>query len=169
MGKENEMNGNILAPVNWLGNGTDFFLTNADAEKGGLMDGHGDIAVVFPDDGHPVMCCEAIDLLGDSRDELVVWDYHSLYIYTQENEIEDSSYHPVKYPVYNASNYRGEYSFRTCHISHLMKIQRRQKSDETAYKRLENCLYWRRQSCLGLGIYDRFVQRNKYKWNGTLI
>ena len=32
--KENEMNGNILAPVNWLGNGTDFFLTNADAEKG---------------------------------------------------------------------------------------------------------------------------------------
>ncbi|WP_066545809.1 hypothetical protein [Clostridium sp. AT4] len=109
--KENEMNGNILAPVNWLGNGTDFFLTNADAEKGGLMDGHGDIAVVFPDDGHPVMCCEAIDLLGDSRDELVVWDYHSLYIYTQENEIEDSSYHPVKYPVYNASNYRGEYSF----------------------------------------------------------
>ena len=75
------------------------------------MDGHGDIAVVFPDDGHPVMCCEAIDLLGDSRDELVVWDYHSLYIYTLENEIEDSSYHPVKYPVYNASNYRGEYSF----------------------------------------------------------
>jgi hypothetical protein len=109
--KENEMNGNILAPVNWLGNGVDFFLTNADPEKGGLMDGHGDIAVPFPDDGHPVMCCEAIDLCGDDRDEIVVWDYHSLYIYTQADGEIETSFHPVKYPFYNASNYRGEYSF----------------------------------------------------------
>ena len=33
------------------------FSYDADAEKGGLMDGHGDIAVVFPDDGHPVSAC----------------------------------------------------------------------------------------------------------------
>ena len=109
--RENEMNGNILAPVNWLGNGTDFFLTNADSKRGGLMDGHGDIAVSFPDDGHPVMCCEAIDLCGDDRDELVVWDYRFLYIYTQDDGERETDYHPVKYPFYNASNYRGEYSF----------------------------------------------------------
>lgn len=109
--KENEKNGNILAPVNWLGNGVDFFLTNADPEKGGLMDGNGDIAVPFPDDGHPVMCCEAIDLCGDDRDELVVWDYNGLFIYTQSDGERETTCHPVKYPFYNASNYRGEFSF----------------------------------------------------------
>lgn len=109
--KENERNGNVLAPVNWLGNGVDFFLTNADHERGGLMDGQGDIAVSFPDDGHPLLCCEAIDLCGDDRDELIVWDYHGLYIYTQSDGEKETSYHPVKYPFYNASNYRGEYSF----------------------------------------------------------
>ena len=108
---ENEMNGNILAPVNWLGDGQDFILTNADALKGGLLDGEGRRVVAFPDDGHPVLCCEAIDLCGDDRDELVTWDYHSMYIYTQEDGEREISYHPVKYPFYNASNYRGEYSF----------------------------------------------------------
>jgi rhamnogalacturonan endolyase len=109
--KENGCNGNILAPVNWLGNGTDFILTNADPDKGGLMDGNGDIAVAFPDDGHPTLCCEAIDLTGDDRDELVVWDFHSLYIYTQSDGLKQTTYHPVKYPWYNASNYRGEFSY----------------------------------------------------------
>lgn len=51
------------------------------------------------------------DLCGDDRDELVVWDYHWLYIYTQDDGERETSYHPVKYPIYNASNYRGEYSF----------------------------------------------------------
>ncbi len=36
---ENEMNGNLLAPVNWLGNGQDFILTNAEPKKGGLLNG----------------------------------------------------------------------------------------------------------------------------------
>lgn len=109
--QENEMNGNVLAPVNWVGNGRDFILTNADPNRGGLLDGDGNRAVIFPDDGHPVMCCEAIDLCGDDRDELVVWDYHSIYIYTQDDGERTTDYHPVKYPFYNASNYRGEYSF----------------------------------------------------------
>lgn len=38
---ENEMNGNILAPVNWDGDGTELILTNADAKKGGLLNGKG--------------------------------------------------------------------------------------------------------------------------------
>ena len=100
---EIEKKGNLLAPVNWTGDGQDLILTNPDPKAGGLLDGQGRRAVAFPDDGHPVMCCEVLDLWGDDRDELVVWDYQSLWIYTR--------YHPVKYPMYNASNYRGEYSF----------------------------------------------------------
>lgn len=108
---ENELNGNLLTPVNWTGDGTDLLLTNADAVRGGLLNGEGVQAVVFPDDGHPVMCCEAIGLCGDARDELVVWDYHAMWIYTQEQNEGQNDYRPVKYPHRNASNYRGEYSF----------------------------------------------------------
>ena len=108
---ENEMNGNILAPVNWTGDGRDLILTNADPHKGGLIDGNGNRVVAFPDDGHPTFCCEAIDLMGDGRDELVVWDYHKMYIYTQKGDAVKDAYKPVKYPHYNASNYRGEFSY----------------------------------------------------------
>ena len=108
---ENEMNGNILAPVNWDGDGTELILTNADAKKGGLLNGKGIRAVEFPDDGHPVLCCESLDLTGDERNELVVWDYHSMYIYTQDDCPKEQTYHPVQFPIYNASNYRGEYSY----------------------------------------------------------
>lgn len=108
---ENEMNGNIIAPVNWDGNGVELILTNADAARGGLMNGDAVRAVAFPDDGHPTLCVEAIDLTGDERDELICWDYNSMYIYTQEDNPKTQAYHPVQFPVYNASNYRGEYSF----------------------------------------------------------
>lgn len=108
---QNEKNGNILAPVNWSGDGSELILTNADSEKGGLLNGSGLRAVAFPDDGHPVLCCEALDLTGDERDEIVVWDYHSMYIYTQEDNPKPQSYQPLKFPPYNASNYRGEYSY----------------------------------------------------------
>lgn len=108
---ENEMNGNILSPVNWDGTGAELILTNGDPQRGGLLNGDGIRAVAFPDDGHPTLCCEAIDLTGDERDELVVWDYHSMYIYTQEDNPKPQTYHPVKFPRYNASNYRGEYAY----------------------------------------------------------
>lgn len=108
---ENDLNGNVITPVNWKGDGSELILMNADAKKGGLLNGEGKRALVFPDDGHPTMCCEAIDLTGDERDELVVWDYHWMYIYTQEDNPKEQDYKPVKYPIYNASNYRGEYSY----------------------------------------------------------
>ena len=107
---ENGLNGNIIAPVNWTGDGRDLILLNADTVGGGLIDGSGGQAVVFPEDGHPELCCEVIDLTGDPRDEIVVWDQKRMFIYTQENEIEGEVYKPVKYPHWNASNYRGEYS-----------------------------------------------------------
>ena len=108
---ENELNGNLLTPVNWKGDGQDYFLTNADPVSGGLYNINGQLVVPFPDDGHPVLCAEAINLTGDARDELVVWDYNSMWIYTQGDEQDKNDYTPQKPPRYNASNYRGEYSF----------------------------------------------------------
>lgn len=108
---ENERNGNMLTPVNWDGDGRDLILLNADSQKGGMLDGDGMRCVAFPEDGHPTMCVEAINLTGDARDEIVVWDYHTMYIYTQDNGFKEDAYAPVKYPHYNGSNYRGEYSY----------------------------------------------------------
>lgn len=109
--QENEMNGNLVTPVNWDGSGVEMILTNADAKKGGLLTGEGIRGVAFPDDGHPTLCCEAINLCGDEREELVCWDYECMYIYTQEDNPKQQTYHPVKFPHYNASNYRGEYAY----------------------------------------------------------
>ncbi|MBQ7864252.1 MAG: hypothetical protein IJ353_07300 [Lachnospiraceae bacterium] len=108
---ENELNGNMLTPVNWDGTGQDLILLNADSKRGGLLDGNGIRCVEFPEDGHPTMCAEAINLTGDARDELVVWDYQTMYIYTQDDGFMENAYAPVKYPYYNGSNYRGEYSY----------------------------------------------------------
>ena len=71
-----------------------------------------DTVVKFPDDGHPTLCAEAVNILGDARDEIVTWDYNYMYIYTQDDEQREDVYKPYKYPDYNASNYRGEYSYR---------------------------------------------------------
>ncbi len=112
--KEMLINGNTLAPVNWDGSGQDLIMLNGDVKEGGLMDGEGDVVVKFPDDGHPTLCSEVIDITGDCRDEIVLWDRKQMYIYTQDREAKESLngvYHPIKYPHYNSSNYRGEYSF----------------------------------------------------------
>lgn len=104
--------GNIIAPVNWTGDGRDLILLNGNVKFGGLMDGYGRRVVVFPDDGHPDLCCEVLSLMGDCRDEVVLWDNKEMWIYTQDREFKgDKIYCPEKYPDYNASNYRGEYSW----------------------------------------------------------
>lgn len=104
--------GNIIAPVNWCGDGQDLILLNGNVEKGGLIDGYGRRVVTFPDDGHPDLCCEVLDITGDCRDEVAVWDEKSMWIYTQNREFAgDRIYCPEKYPEYNASNYRGEFSW----------------------------------------------------------
>ena len=101
----------MLSPVNWIGNGSELILTKADSEKGGLINGEGLRVVEFPKDGHPTLCVAAIDLIGDLRDELVVWDYKELWIYTQTDNPQNIIYKPERVPIYNASNYKGEYSF----------------------------------------------------------
>ena len=73
----------------------------------------GDVVVTFPEDGHPDLCAEVINLTGDARDEIVLWDANRMFIYTQDSpcRIADREYVPEKYPHCNSSNYRGEYSF----------------------------------------------------------
>ncbi|MGN1188926.1 MAG: hypothetical protein ACI4SL_00860 [Candidatus Ornithospirochaeta sp.] len=111
--KEALSNGNMIAPVNWDGSGVDLLLLNADVKEGGLMDGEGDVVVPFPDDGHPTLSCEVIKTDDDPREKIVVWDRKEMYIYTQDRPMEEREevYDPIKYEEYNASNYRGEYSF----------------------------------------------------------
>lgn len=110
---EMRCNGNVIAPVNWDGSGQDLLLLNGNAQNGGLMDGHGDVVVRFPEDGHPDLCCEVLAITGDERDEIVVWDRKQLWVYTQDCEqpLREKTYLPHKYPMYNASNYRGEFCF----------------------------------------------------------
>ena len=101
-----------MAPVNWKGDGTELILLNGNVKYGGMLDGDGDRVVLFPDDGHPDQCAEGLNLTGDPRDEIILWDAHKMYIYTQDRPAPDGPvYHPEKYPEYSASNYRGEFSF----------------------------------------------------------
>ncbi|MCF0238672.1 MAG: WD40 repeat domain-containing protein [Sphaerochaetaceae bacterium] len=109
--KEMCSNGNVIAPLNWDGNGEELIWFSP---YEGAYDGDGYNVLTLPEDGHPNMCTELINLTGDPRDEIVVWDRHWLYIYTQEKDCPKDPrgvYKPYKYPEYNASNYRGEYSF----------------------------------------------------------
>ena len=67
---------------------------------------------MFPDDGHPDLAWMAHDLTGDPRDELIVWDLESIWIYTQEdNPIKGELYKPERNPMYNISNYQATVSF----------------------------------------------------------
>jgi len=49
-------------------------LACASVEDGGMFDGWGRRVFRFPADGHPDMCVAVVDLTGDCRDEMVVWD-----------------------------------------------------------------------------------------------
>lgn len=104
--------GHVLNPVNWTGDGTEYALMNANVRHGGLLDGWGRVVVTLPDDGHPDTCCEALNLTGDPRDELMVWDHQRLFIYSQDRPFRgERIYRPRRRPHHNLSNYRGESSF----------------------------------------------------------
>lgn len=91
-------------PVNWKGDGEEFFITSADSILGGMVDYLGQPAVMFPSDGHPVTCYMVQDLTGDVRDEVLVWDCDELWIYTQsDNPRMGNTYAPDRIPVYNHS------------------------------------------------------------------
>src|SRR5262249_34977215 len=73
-----------MLPVNWRGDGTEFILLSGNIREGGMIDGRMRRAVMFPDDGHPDLCAAVMDLTGDARDEMVLWDTKRVWIYTQD-------------------------------------------------------------------------------------
>jgi rhamnogalacturonan endolyase len=103
--------GSMCLPLNWTGRSEEFFVLNANVEEGGAWDGYGRRVLEFPDDGHPDMCYAVLDLTGDCRDEIVVWDPAEIWVYTQEdNPLEGELYRPVRNPQYNSSNYQATVS-----------------------------------------------------------
>jgi hypothetical protein len=99
--------GSMCLPINWTGKSEEFFVHNPNVDEGGLFDGWGRKVVGFPDDGHPEMCNAVLDLTGDCRDEIVVWDPNRIWVYTQDdNPISGKLYKPERNPLYNYSNYQ---------------------------------------------------------------
>jgi len=103
--------GSMCLPINWTGSSEEYFVLSPSPEEGGLFDGKGRCVVRFPADGHPDMCNAVLDITGDCRDEIVVWDPFELWVYTQhDNPKTGRLYKPVRNPLYNYSNYQATVS-----------------------------------------------------------
>jgi rhamnogalacturonan endolyase len=65
--------------------------------------------VMCPNDGHPALAAAVMNLTGDARDEIVLWDQHS--VYTQDRPLKgEKIYAPIRNPDCNDSKYRVEAS-----------------------------------------------------------
>jgi rhamnogalacturonan endolyase len=103
--------GSPMLPVNWRGDGQEFVLLSGNIKDGGMLDGHLRRVVMFPDDGHPDLAVNVLNLTGDARDEVVVWNQQQVWIYTQDRPFTGKRiYAPVRNPEYNESNYRANVS-----------------------------------------------------------
>jgi len=103
--------GSMCLPLNWTGNGEEYFVHNPNIKEGGVFDGRGRKVLIFPNDGHPDMCNAVLDITGDCRDEIVVWNPNELWVYTQsDNPKAGRLYKPVRNPLYNYSNYQATVS-----------------------------------------------------------
>ncbi|MCA9232084.1 MAG: hypothetical protein KDA57_15655, partial [Planctomycetales bacterium] len=93
--------------VNWTGSPGEYWVLSANVEEGGMFDGWGRRVVRFPVDGHPDMCNAVMNITGDARDEVVVWDQSEMWVYTQDdNPMTGRLYEPNRNPLYNYSNYQ---------------------------------------------------------------
>jgi hypothetical protein len=103
--------GSMCLPINWTGGGEEYFVHSANIEEGGMFDGRGRRVLVFGDDGHPDMCNAVLDITGDCRDEVIVWDPNEIWVYTQDDSPKKGRlYKPVRNPLYNYSNYQATVS-----------------------------------------------------------
>ncbi len=99
--------GSMCLPLNWTGLSEEFYVLNANVDEGGAFDGWGRKVLDFPDDGHPDMCYAVLDITGDCRDEIVVWDPLEIWVYTQDdNPKQGDLYKPERNALYNYSNYQ---------------------------------------------------------------
>lgn len=96
-----------MLPVNWRGDGQEFALLSGNPREGGMLDGYLRRVVMFPNDGHPDLAANVLNLTGDARDEVVLWDQERVWVYTQDRPFAGKRiYAPVRNPDYNESNYR---------------------------------------------------------------
>jgi hypothetical protein len=103
--------GSLILPVNWKGDGEEFLLLSGDPKQGGMLDGNLRRAVRFPDDGHPTLAAAVMDVAGDERDEILLWDLDRVWIYTQDRPFTGKRiYAPERNPTFNESNYRAQVS-----------------------------------------------------------
>ena len=103
--------GSMCLPLNWTGKSEEFFVLNPNVDEGGIYDGFGRRILDFPDDGHPDMCNAVMDITGDCRDEIVVWDHNKIWVYTQEDNPKTGKlYKPDRNPLSNYSNYQATVS-----------------------------------------------------------
>jgi hypothetical protein len=108
---EPAQHGSMMLPVNWTGRPGEYWALSPHPTEGGLFDGHGQRTVRFPADGHPDQCLAVLDLTGDCRDEIVVWDPWELWVYTQsDNPKTGRLYKPQRNPLCNYSNYQATVS-----------------------------------------------------------
>lgn len=112
--------GSPMLPVNWRGDGQEFVLLSGNSKEGGMIDGHLRRVVMFPDDGHPDLAANVLDLTGDQRDEIVLWDQDRVWIYTQDRPFTGGRiYAPIRNPDYNESNYRTNVSLPRWEAVHV--------------------------------------------------
>lgn len=103
--------GSMMLPINWTGQPPEYWILSPNVEAGGMFDGWGRKVFSFPADGHPDMCVAVLDLTGDCRDEIVVWDPYEVWIYTQsDNPKAGRLYKPKRNPLWNYSNYQANVS-----------------------------------------------------------
>jgi hypothetical protein len=103
--------GSMCLPLNWTGLSEEFYVLNANVDEGGAFDGWGRKVLEFPDDGHPDMCNAVLDITGDCRDEIVVWDPGEIWVYTQDDNPKPGKlYSPERNALYNYSNYQATVS-----------------------------------------------------------
>ncbi len=103
--------GSMMLPINWTGRSEEYFVLSANVEEGGLYDGRGRRVMSLPADGHPDLCNAVLDITGDCRDEIVVWDAWEIWVYTQDDNPKSGKlYRPVRNPLYNYSNYQATVS-----------------------------------------------------------
>ncbi len=102
--------GSMMLPLNWTGKSEEYFIISPNVEEG-VYDGWGRRVLKFPADGHPDRCYDVLNFTGDCRDEIVVWDAHEMWVYTQpDNPKPGKLYQPKRNPLYNRSNYQATVS-----------------------------------------------------------
>ncbi len=107
---EPAQHGSMMMPLNWTGRSEEYWILSPNVDEG-VYDGWGRRVLRFPADGHPEMTYTVVDLTGDCRDEIVVWDAQEMWIYTQaDNPKSGKLYRPQRNPLYNQSNYQANVS-----------------------------------------------------------